>query len=153
LTVQTIPSHGIKGYYPTEGDTSKLVCTRGITKDAVIHHLRHQPGQNVPRYFEKFLGQKNLVVTLVHAGYGDWIVFGDDNVNDPNKRLALGYVADGVRVDIGVPVITGDKGVDVVKAALVEQDKTQLTEVVGRVLSMTKEAIRSRARRAAAKVS
>jgi hypothetical protein len=147
LTVQTIPNHGIKGYYPTEGDTHKLVCTRGITKGAVIHELR--ASQSVPKYFEKYVGQKNLVATLVHAGYSDWIVFGDDNIDNPNKRLALGFVADGVRVDIGIPAITGDAGMKVVEQALVEQDKIGV-EKTG--LSMTANAIRKRLARFNAKV-
>jgi hypothetical protein len=150
LVVQTIPHHGIKGYYPADGQpNSKLVCIRGITKDAVIHELRIMEGQRCPRGFEKYVGQKNLKVTLIHAGYADWIVFGDDNVNDANKRLALGFVADGVRVDIGIPAITGDKGVDAVKAALVEQDKIGV-EKTG--LSMTANAIRKRLARFNAKV-
>jgi hypothetical protein len=157
LVVRSIPHHGLKGYYPADADgfDSKLVCVRGITKDAVIHELRVTPNQYapdhyVPTYFQQYIGQKNLKVTLLHAGYADWIVFGDDSVSEPHKRLALGYVADGVRVDIGIPAITGDDGMKVIEQALDEQTKTT-TSKVGKVLSMTREAIRSRARRAAAK--
>jgi hypothetical protein len=160
LVVRSIPHHGLKGYYPADADSfdSKLVCVRGVTKNAVIHELlvtpnQYAPDHYAPTYFQQYIGQKNLKVTLLHAGYADWIVFGDDNVSDPNKRLALGYVADGVRVDIGIPAITGDKGVDVLRAALVEHDKvSEAGEAVTKAgLSMTREAIRSRARRAAAK--
>jgi hypothetical protein len=155
LVVRSIPHHGMKGYYPADADDfdNKLVCVRGTTKDAVIHELRITPDHHLPSYFRKYVGQKNLVVTLLHEGYADWVVFGDDDVNNPNKRLSLGYLADGVRVDIGIPAITGDKGVDVLRAALVEHDKvSEAGEAVTKAgLSMTREAIRSRARRAAAK--
>jgi hypothetical protein len=146
LVVRTIPGHGLKGYYPAEPTSkdNKLVCTLRRHDDVRLAQLHLEP---MPKYqlsadIQAYDGRKDLKVALIHNG-ADFIEL------EPGVLLPLVYVQDGVRVEIGQPVITGDAGMKAVEQALDEQTKTT-TSKVGKVLSMTREAIRSRARRAVA---
>jgi hypothetical protein len=146
LVVRTIPGHGLKGYYPAEPSSkdNKLVCTLRRHNDVRIAelHLVQEVKAQLGAAVQKYDGKKDLKVSLIHNG-SDFIEL------EPGVLLPLVYVQDGVRVEIGQPVITGDAGMKAVEQALDEQTKTT-TSKVGKVLSMTREAIRSRARRAAA---
>lgn len=149
LELRAIPNYGIMGFYPVDPKASdqRLVCMRGrkevvIEKITIQPHLKPQIGHEL----QALDGQTWVQATFVHANYADTLHIG-------NVKLPVAYCSAGLR--LGFPPITGDKGIAAVKAALTEQDKTQPTTTEGpvrRALSMTANAIRKRAARAAAKV-
>lgn len=154
LISKDIPEHrgsGLRGLYSRDNSDGLLVCIAPNTK-AVIDEVDIESRFH-SAYYKQTLktwgGKKNVEVSLTRQGHQDTITFSDGQV------IYLSHLPEGTKISIGVPATK--PGVDAVKAALVEQEKTAPTPVVevtnaaGRLLSQTREAIRSRMRRAKAK--
>lgn len=115
LVVRRIPDMGsLKGYYPYEvaGD-GKLVCIRR-TVDAVIKSVRFEEGM-ARKLTMAWAGKRNVKVKLRFAPYADQVIFADGTV------VELNNLKEGVRVDIGIPVVARKPaGMKVVEGALRE---------------------------------
>ena len=123
LVVKELPKYdGIKGYYPAPGqpDANRLVCVRGVTTKAIIKVVKfvdtldgHAP------LLKAWSGKRNVEVTLRHRPYADAVQMPD------GTNIPLMYFAEGMRLDIGIPVrvrkpAAGKAGMKVVKGALRE---------------------------------
>ena len=116
LVIKCMPNYGIKGYYPAPGqpDASRLVCVRGTTTKAIIKAVKFISALNGP-IFEAWSGKRNVEVTLLHRPYADLVKMPD------GTNIPLVHFADGVRVDIGIPVaVRKPKGMKVVEGAVRE---------------------------------
>ena len=118
LVVKELPDYGIKGYYPAPGqpDARTLVCVRGVTTKAIIKVVKFADNWKVAKAWS---GKRNVPVTLCHRPYADAMQMPD------GTNIPLIYFADGMRLDIGIPVAkrkptVGKAGMKMVKGALRE---------------------------------
>lgn len=113
LVVRRIPNMGLKGYYTFRAAERMLVCVKGTQTQAIMKEVRLHIAS--PETREAWDGKQDVSVTLVHAHFRDYVVFPD------GSQVLLVHVKDGVRIDIGIPVVVREpKGMKVIEGAITE---------------------------------
>jgi len=147
LQVQILAGHPhMRGLYPQDqsGGDNKLVCIRKPT-EAVIGTVRfeHDAPQAVMQAYE---GKRRVTVSVRRMAYNDVVAFPDGSMCN------LAQIRVGTRFEIGEPAaITGKPGLNAVKAALTEQDKTEPTPEPASVAKTIKKVVEGVRRRSRAK--
>lgn len=151
LQLLPIPGHPtMRGLYPQSGD-KLLVCVKGecaawLDKIEFASNIRDLMNKGALA----FEGQTNVPVTLFHHGYSEGILL------PGGLMISLAHLRIGTKVFIGVPMpqpISGDKGMEVVKQAIVEVEKTDEIAVVKRVVRSARARAASVVSRARSKVT